>query len=91
MEFAQQGNNGAMAPEKPTAHMVSPDLLSNLAGKENVTTDLSMMTGIKSKGRPTKKARSKSIGPGGLDALKEDPGNRRKVLSSQIMMMPILT
>ena len=29
--------------------------------------------------KPAKKIRSKSLGPGGLDALKEDAGNRQKV------------
>jgi kinetochore protein Spc7/SPC105 len=29
--------------------------------------------------KPSKKSRSKSIGPGGLDALKDATGNRRKV------------
>jgi len=31
--------------------------------------------------KASKKPRSKSIGPGGLDALKNTNGNRRKVLS----------
>jgi len=80
MDCVQQNNNAAVAPQKPTAHMPSPDLATSLASKENLTVDLSMMTGVKAKSRITKKSRSKSIGPGGLDALKEDPGNRRKVL-----------
>lgn len=80
MDFAQQNNNAAVDTLKPTAHMPSPDLAPILAGKENLTVDLSTMTGVKTKSRITKKSRSKSIGPGGLDALKEDPGNRRKVL-----------
>lgn len=86
MDFAQQDDNATVAPQKSTAQMPSPDLISNLAGKENLTTDLSMLTGVKTKRTTTKKSRSKSIGPGGLDALKEDPGNRRKVFSLQLMM-----
>ena len=86
MDFAQQGENAAIAAQEPTAHMPSPGLLNNTAGKENLTVDLSMMGSIKAKSRATKKSRSKSIGPGGLDALREDPGNRRKVLSSSFVM-----
>lgn len=81
MDFTQQADNTVVAPQNPTAHMPSPDITSNQAGKENLTADLSMIPSIKGKTRTTKKSRSKSIGPGGLDALKEDPGNRRKVLS----------
>lgn len=85
MDFPQSDDQAMVAPQKPTAHMPPPDLATTLAGKENLTTDLSTMSAVKAKNRITKKSRSKSIGPGGLDALKEDPGNRRKVLS-QLMM-----
>jgi len=49
--------------------------------KENMTADVSSMQWIKSLAPPAdkKKSRSKSLGPGGLEALKEDSGNSRKV------------
>ena len=50
--------------------------------KENLTADVGAMTGMKrastqSHGPPSKKSRSKSIGPGGLDAFKEPPKVQR--------------
>jgi kinetochore protein Spc7/SPC105 len=46
--------------------------------KENATADIS--AGINSKQAvKDKKSRSKSLGPGGLDALQNSNGNRRKV------------
>ena len=49
--------------------------------QENMTADIGTLAGKKSAPieRPSKKSRSKSIGPGGLDALKDTAGNRRKV------------
>ncbi len=41
-----------------------------------MTADIGALTGDK---KSSKKSRSKSIGPGGLDALKDTTGNRRKV------------
>ena len=86
MDAAHEDNHAATEPQKhlhsrkSIACMPSPDTISETANKENMTADLSIMTRVKSKGTAsTKKSRSKSIGPGGLDALKEDPGNRRKV------------
>lgn len=50
--------------------------------QENATADLGALASGK-KSMPieklSKKSRSKSIGPGGLDALKDTSGNRRKV------------
>ena len=46
--------------------------------QENMTTDIGTLAGAK---KAPKKTRSKSIGPGGLDALKDTTGNRRKVSS----------
>jgi len=49
--------------------------------KENTTADLSSIRNRKSlvAGTERKKLRSKSLGPGGLEALKESAGNRKKV------------
>ncbi|KAJ5132138.1 Kinetochore Spc7 [Penicillium atrosanguineum] len=50
--------------------------------KENATTDIGAVQPFGSNGKPLtrdKKSRSKSLGPGGLDALQKSNGNRRKV------------
>lgn len=47
---------------------MTADLGALAAGKRGPTVD-----------KPSKKSRSKSIGPGGLDALQNTNGNRRKV------------
>jgi len=46
--------------------------------KENMTVDTSAIA-AKATSKLQKRSRSKSLGPGGIDALKEDAGNRRKV------------
>jgi kinetochore protein Spc7/SPC105 len=55
--------------------------------KENMTTDIGALGVAQRRNvlgeRPSKKSRSKSIGPGGLDALKDTTGNRRKVRQSK--------
>ncbi|OKL56377.1 hypothetical protein UA08_08189 [Talaromyces atroroseus] len=54
---------------------------STTLDKENATTDIGAMKGIMGAGRTMtrdKKSRSKSLGPGGLDALQMSSGNRRK-------------
>ncbi|KAI4225833.1 MAG: hypothetical protein L6R36_003630 [Xanthoria steineri] len=56
---------------KSIAHMPSPDTVN----KENTTVDSA--TVVEASKASHKKSRSKSIGPGGLDALKETTGNRR--------------
>lgn len=63
---------------KSLAHTPS----SRKMDQENMTTDFASLASGK-RGAPIEKAgrksRSKSIGPGGLDALKDTTGNRRKV------------
>jgi kinetochore protein Spc7/SPC105 len=52
--------------------------------QENMTADIGALAGRKrdvSIEKSAKKSRSKSIGPGGLDALKDTTGNRRKVIN----------
>lgn len=52
--------------------------------KENTTTDITAMQPPGARAKPAikdKKSRSKSLGPGGLDALQNSNGNRRKVAS----------
>lgn len=50
--------------------------------KENTTTDVGAIRNGTGNGKSLsrdKKSRSKSLGPGGLDALQDSNGNRRKV------------
>ena len=64
---------------KSIAHLPSPDLGGD---KENATVDLSTLSSLTTKGKQNaKKSRSKSVGPGGLDALKASAGNRGGVCS----------
>lgn len=59
---------------KSIAHMPSSDVGGN---KENATLDAAALTSMTATGKQAaKKSRSKSIGPGGLDALKEGTGNK---------------
>lgn len=62
---------------KSIAHLPTTELGGN---KENLTADSAAFSAnagqLKEK---VKKSRSKSIGPGGLDALKEGAGNKREV------------
>ena len=58
-----------------------------MAEKENASLDSAAMSTIASQLKEkSKKTRSKSIGPGGLDALKEGSGNRGEV---EIQVLPI--
>lgn len=57
--------------------------------QENMTADIGAMTGGKRAipiEKPSRKSRSKSIGPGGLDALRDTTGNRRKVRKCRLEM-----
>ena len=63
---------------KSIAHMPSSEMAN---GKENLTSIVPETPALVSPSKVgTKKARSKSIGPGGLDALQNDSGNRQRVL-----------
>jgi len=68
---------------KSIAHLPSPDITNEVQDKENATTDLSgahqLGSAIVKAFAVNKKLRSKSLGPGGLEALKEETGNKRKV------------
>ena len=63
---------------KSLAHVPS----SSAMDQENMTADIGALAGGKKAaqaGKFLKKSRSKSMGPGGLDALRDTAGNRRKV------------
>lgn len=77
---------------KSVGYLPSPNLDTETGDKENVGPDAlpgdvaAAITSAKQK-----KSRSKSLGPGGLDALKEDAGNKRKVYSSDAVSTKALT
>ncbi|KAI9841607.1 MAG: hypothetical protein M1837_000514 [Sclerophora amabilis] len=88
--MASQGNHtmppGQRRPRsrKSIAHLPSPDKSPAVEEKENSgnsTADLKTLPSLKrssTSAKSSKKSRSKSIGPGGIDALKEGTGNGRK-------------
>lgn len=80
MESIQSPKKARAPPRsrKSIAHLPSPPV--NIE-KENTTINLAVTSTLDARAKlAAKKPRSKSIGPGGLDALKEDSGNRRQVV-----------
>ncbi|EPS30251.1 hypothetical protein PDE_05202 [Penicillium oxalicum 114-2] len=64
------------------AHVPRSRMTSTL-DKENATTDIATSSGTNARASSKeKKSRSKSLGPGGLDALQHSNGNRRKSTAS---------
>lgn len=62
---------------KSLAHVPSTDVSGD---KENLGGSSAALSGLTVQGKQTsKKSRSKSLGPGGLDALKESTGNKQEV------------
>lgn len=79
MSNHQSPEKAGAAPQshKSMAQLSFPDVNN---AKENIT--LQSVTSLKAAAHEktaSRKPRSKSIGPGGLDALKEAAGNRRQV------------
>lgn len=67
----------ASQSHKSMAQLPSPDINN---AKENITLQsIASLKPIANDKLASRKPRSKSIGPGGLDALREDAGNRRQV------------
>jgi hypothetical protein len=81
--MASPGRNQPGQP-RPRARRSIANVPTSEAGiqQENMTADLSALQDTKRAATQTerKKSRSKSLGPGGLDALKDEIGNRRKVM-----------
>lgn len=79
MSNHQSPNKARAVPQsRRSMAQLSSSVVNN--AKENIT--LQSVTSLKAvvHDRPaSRKPRSKSIGPGGLDALREDSGNRRQV------------
>ncbi len=62
---------------KSLAHVPSTDVSGD---KENIRVDSAALSSLTVQGKQaTKKSRSKSLGPGGLDALRESTGNKQEV------------
>ena len=62
---------------KSLAHVPSTDVSGD---KENLKVDSAALSSLTEQGKQTtKKSRSKSLGPGGLDALRESTGNKQEV------------
>ncbi len=83
MEAPQSPRKANIHPRsrKSIAHTPIADALGD---KENLTVDAAEVIGWTAKATTVmKKSRSKSIGPGGLDALLSDGGNRQKVGSNR--------
>lgn len=67
---------------KSIAHIPSTEVGGD---KENLTVDTAAIVSSDAQGKQNgKKSRSKSIGPGGLDALKEDTGNKQVRLAARL-------
>ena len=71
----------ARQSRKSIAHLPSKDLGGD---KENATMDSAAITSISAQSKEKlRKTRSKSVGPGGIDALREGSGNKGEVCPSQ--------
>ena len=73
METAPSPKGTSRRSRKSIAHLPT----YNTFDKENNT--VQGITGVPSSKTNNKRLRSKSIGPGGLEALSEDSGNKQKV------------
>ena len=70
---------------KSLAHVPSTDVSGD---KENLMVDSAALSSLTVQGKQaTKKSRSKSLGPGGLDALRESTGNKQEVADPNLKKM----
>jgi len=77
---------------KSIAYMPSPEIASGAMDRENATTTILSGVGAdNSKDTRAKRLRSMSIGPGGLEALKEGAGNKRKARLIYLVVQSTLT
>lgn len=88
---SRQDSAARVRSRRSIAHVPRSKMTSNL-DKENATADVGATQPFANSAKPAgkdKKSRSKSLGPGGLDALQNSNGNRRKVcLSSETLEPP---
>ena len=83
METIQSPKKKAHLPPRSRKSIACMPTLDINNEKENVTVNSAVPSALIAQGNvAAKRLRSKSIGPGGLDALKEDAGNRRQVFQS---------
>lgn len=78
---SRQDSAARVRSRRSIAHVPRSKMTSNL-DKENATADIGATQPFTNGAKPAgkdKKSRSKSLGPGGLDALQNSNGNRRKV------------
>ncbi|KAE8353997.1 hypothetical protein BDV28DRAFT_132040 [Aspergillus coremiiformis] len=78
--MASRSDSARLRSRRSIAHVPRSRFISGV-DKENATTDISATPsnlGPAKLGEKDKKSRSKSLGPGGLDALQNSNGNRRK-------------
>ena len=69
---------------KSLAHVPSTDVSGD---KENLMVDSAALSSLTVQGKQaTKKSRSKSLGPGGLDVLSESTGNKQEVEDPNLNM-----
>ena len=86
METSQSPREASTQPRsrKSISHIPTA---SATGDKENLTVDTAGLKATTAQAKPGfKKSRSKSIGPGGLDPLHSDAGNRQKVESNHAML-----
>ncbi|OJJ46915.1 hypothetical protein ASPZODRAFT_131824 [Penicilliopsis zonata CBS 506.65] len=77
--MASKETSGSLRPRsrRSIAHVPRSKMASGV-DKENATTDLGAARNAAKELGKERKSRSKSLGPGGLDALQDSHGNRRK-------------
>lgn len=89
---SRQDSAARVRSRRSIAHVPRSKMTSNL-DKENATADIGATQAFANGAKPAskdKKSRSKSLGPGGLDALQNSNGNRRKVhLTSEMLDPPV--
>ena len=86
METAQSPKKRALPTSRARKSIAHMSTLGVNNEKENVTANLAVLSTSAQGNVTAKKPRSKSIGPGGLDALKEDAGNRRQVVQHSLRL-----
>ena len=68
---------------KSISHIPTFDAIGN---KENLAAESADITGVEAQSRAgIKKSRSKSLGPGDLDALRNESGNGQKVVRNGLL------
>ena len=75
---------------KSIAHLPSPDEVEynkENGAADNATTALDLKSLAKGAGTNSRRGRSRSLGPEGLDALRQHDGNRQKVCARAVVLL----